>query len=104
MKASLKTLSFIFFISLFFHTCPAYSNAEEEASTQVKDRQILIDDCNKVIEVSVEDIKERLLKGASVHFLEEQEKSKMTIPAEWIMTALKKEYGVAKIDIRNALS
>ncbi len=102
MKSTFKTLSFIFFISLMLLACPLYSKAEEEASAQTKDIQLLISD-DKVIEVSLEDIKERFLKGQPVHFVEGQEDGKRTIKAELITTALEKEYGVEKIDIENAI-
>lgn len=116
MKTSFKTLSLIFFISLMLLTFPLYSWAEEEASTQNKDIQMIDNpyefggnydaekaDEYKIINVSVDDIKERLHKSEPVHFVEEQEESKRTIKAEWITSALKKEYGVEKIDIKNAI-
>jgi len=62
-------------------TCPLYSWAEEEASEQIKDIQIIDNpyefedykaDEYKVINVSIKDIKERLLKGEPVHFVEKQ--------------------------------
>ena len=57
----------------------------------------------KVINVSIEDIKERLLKGEPVHFVEDQDETKRTIKAQWITNALKKEYDVDKIDIKSAI-
>ncbi len=102
MKTTLKTLSSIFFISLMLFACPLYSRAEKEAPTQTKDIQLLIGD-DEVIHVSFEDIKERILKGEPVHFVEKQEEKKRTIKAEWITDALKKEYGVEEIDIKNAI-
>ncbi len=109
-------MSFIFFISLLLFTCPLYSRAEEGASAQTKDIQIIDNpyvsennyiknkaDDYKIINVSIEDIKERFLKGEPVHFVGNQEEGKSTIKAEWINEALKKEYGVEKIDIENAV-
>jgi uncharacterized protein YjbI with pentapeptide repeats len=81
--------------------CPLYSRAEEEASTQTKD--ILLNNGAKVIKVSIEDIKERLLKGEPVILEEEQVETKRTIKAEWITDVLKKEYGVKDISINNAI-
>ncbi len=102
MKATFKSLSLTFFISLMLLTCPLYSKAEEEAFAPTKDIQLLLSD-NKEIKVSLEDIKERLLNGEPVHFVENQEETKRTIKAEWITNALKKKYGVEKIDIKNAI-
>ena len=102
MKTTLKTLSFIFFISLMFFACSICSMAGKVASTQTKDIQLLTDD-DKVINVSIEDIRRRILKGEPVHFVKEQDEAKRTIKAEWITTALKKEYDVEKIDIKNAI-
>ena len=57
--------------------CPLYSNAEEEASTQTKDKQILIGDDN-VIKVSIESINESLfIKGEPFHVVVEQEEKSM---------------------------
>jgi len=105
MKTPTKALLFMFFISLLLLICPLHLQAEEEVSTQIKNIQILItdEDHKKVINVSIEDIKKRLLKGEPVHFVEKQDKAKRTIEAEWITNALKKEYGVEKIYIRNAI-
>ena len=126
MKTFFKSLSLIFFISLILLACPSYSRAEEKITTEIKD--ILIFDVpsrhvdhysksrrgyyysprNRTLEfqkikVSIEDIKERILKGQPVHFIEDQEDEKKTIEAEWITNALKKEYGVKKIYINNAI-
>ncbi len=70
MKLSFKTLSFIFFISLMLQVCPLYSRAEEEASAQTKDIQVIDNpyefgkfyvrnraDEYKKIKVSIEDIR-----------------------------------------------
>ncbi|MCP4269300.1 MAG: hypothetical protein GY777_27645 [Candidatus Brocadiaceae bacterium] len=51
----------------------------------------------------MDDIKERLLEGKKVHYVEDQEDKTKTIKVEWITNALKKEYGVEKIDIKNAI-
>lgn len=102
MKISFKTLSFIFFIPLLLLTFPLHSQAEEKVSTQTKDIKILIDD-GEVINVSIEDIKERLLKGERVRFVEKQEEDQRTIKSEWIIDALKIGNNVEKIDIKNAI-
>ncbi len=96
--------------------CPLYSRAEEEASAQTKDIQIIDNpyefgkhyvrnkaDEYKKIKVSNENIKERLLKGEPVYFVEKQVETKRTIKSEWIANALKKRFKVKKIDIRNAI-
>ncbi len=114
MKTTIKKLSLMFLASLMLLACPLYSRAEEEASTQTRDIQIIgnphefgdfydeyKDDEYKIINVSVWDIKERLLKGEPVCF--GTKLTSRTIKAEWITTALKKEYGVEKIDINNAI-
>ena len=111
MKTTFTILSLIFFISL---ACPLSSKAEEEAFTQTKDIQIIgnpyefgdyydeyRDDEYKIINVSVYDIKERLLKGEPIYF--GTKLTNRTIKAEWITNALKKEYSVEKIDINNAI-
>ncbi len=105
MKTSFKTLSLISFIPILLLIFPLHLQADEEASAQTKDIQIRVGEWNKrqVIKVSIEDIKERILKGEPVRFVEEQEEEKRKIKAEWITNALKKEYGVDKIDIRNAI-
>ena len=96
-------MSFIFFTLLMFFACPLYSRAEEEASTQTKDIQIMAGN-DEVINVSIEDIKERFLKGEPVHFVKKQVETKRTINAEWITNALNKEYSVTnKIYINNAI-
>ncbi len=95
---------------------PLYSRAEKVASTKTKDIQIIDNpyefggfyesanaDKYKKIHVSTEDIKERLLKGMSVHFVEDQVDRKRTIKSSWIINALKKKYYVERIDIRNAI-
>ncbi len=102
MKTSFKTLSLIFFISLIFFTCSLYSWAEEEVSTQTKDIQIIDNpyefgksydedkaDEYKITNVSIEDIKERLLKSEPVHFVKEQEEYKRTIESTLIIEAVK---------------
>ena len=62
----------MFFISLKLLTFPLYSWTEEESSTQTRGIQITVDTyLMEVINVSVEEIKERILKGAPVHFVEE---------------------------------
>ncbi len=114
MKTTLKKLSLIFFISLMLLAYPLYSRAEEESFTQTKDIQIIgnpyefgdyydeyRDDEYKIINVSVCDIKERLLKGEPICF--GTKLTSRTIKAEWITNALKKEYNVEKIDINNAI-
>ncbi len=101
MKTTLKSLSLIFSISLMLFACPFFSSAEAEVSTQTKDIQLLIDD--GVINVSIEDIKARLLKGEPVHFAEDQEHVKRVIKAEWVTDALKKENGVEEMNIINAI-
>jgi uncharacterized protein YjbI with pentapeptide repeats len=101
MKTSFNALPFIFFIFLMLFACPLYSRAEEEASTQTDD--IRIYEGNEIINVSMEDIKERILKGKPVLFAEDQEDGKRTIKAEWITNALKKEYGVERMNIGNAI-
>ncbi len=68
MKASLKLLSFIFFIPFLFLISTSHSQAGEESSIQ-----ILIADDKEVINVSIEEIKERILKGEPVHFVKDQE-------------------------------
>ncbi len=107
MKIPLKTLLFILSISLMFLACPFHSSAEEETSIQTKDIQILIgeDVENKVINVSTEGIRKRILKGEPVHFVEAQTEEKRTIKSNWIIDALKKkdEEKVEKIDIKNAI-
>ncbi len=103
MKTSFKKLSLIFFISLLLLIYPLCSQAEEEVLAQAKNIQILINNDEETINVSIEDIKERLLKGEPVHFGGEQEEEKRTLKAEWIRNVLRKEYGVEKIDIRNAI-
>ncbi len=116
MKTSIKTLSFIFFIPLTLLIFSLHSQAEEVVTAQIKDIQIIDNpyefgvsydkdkaDEYKIINVSIDDIKERLLKSKSVHFVKKQEEAKRTIKAEWITTALKKEYGVERIDIKNAI-
>ena len=95
---------------------PLYSRAEEEESAQTKDIQIIDNPYEfgfeydvfkthkyKITNVSIEDIKERLLTGEPVCFVGRQDKAKRTIKAKWIETALKKEYGVEKIYIINAI-
>ncbi len=81
MKTSFKTLSFIFFLFILLLIFPLHSQAEEESSTKTKDIQIFTykDDDETVINVSIEDIKERLFKGESVHFVEDQEDRKRII-------------------------
>jgi uncharacterized protein YjbI with pentapeptide repeats len=105
MKTTLKTLSFIFFISLILFIFPLHSQAEKESYTQTKEIQILVADEGREREVSVslEDIEERLLKSAPVHFVKGQEEEKRTMLFEWIIHAVKKKDGVDKIDIRNAI-
>ena len=100
MKTSLKTLSFIFFISFLLLISTSHSQAGEESSIQ-----ILITDDKEVINVSIKEIKERILKGESVHFVKDQEEDKRKIESEWIIEALKKKDGgnVEKIDIENAI-
>jgi len=103
MKPSLKTLSFMFFIPLLLLIYPLHSQGEEEASTQTKDIQIIDNphefgepyyeyrvDKHKKINVSKEDIKNRILDGKAVYFLKEQSVGKRTIESEWIDDALKK--------------
>jgi uncharacterized protein YjbI with pentapeptide repeats len=102
MKINFKILSYTFFISLMLLVCSLYSIAEEKASTQIKDIQILIGE-DELTKVSLDDIKERFLKGEKVHYVENQKDRKTTIKAEWITNALKKKYGVEKIDIKNAV-
>lgn len=102
MKTPFKTLSFIFVIPFMLLIFPLHSWAEEESSTQIKDIQILNSD-DEVIKISIEDIKERLLKSEPVHFVEKQGEDKRKIKAKWITNALKKEYGVEKIDIKYAI-
>ncbi len=102
MKTIFKVLPYTFFISLMLLFCSLYSRAEENASTQIKDIQILIGD-DELTNVSREDIKERFLKGEKVHFVENQKEEKKTIKAEWITNVLKKECSVEKIDIKNAI-
>jgi hypothetical protein len=65
MKTTFKARLFIFFIPLILLACSLCSWAEEEASTQIKDIQILVDNDKKAIKVSIEEIKERLLKGGT---------------------------------------
>ena len=101
MKTSFKTLSFIFFIPLLLLIYPLHSQAEEEASIQTKD--IKIYEGKEIIYVSIEDIKERILNGKPVNFVWNQEETKRTIKSKWITDALKKEYSVEKIDIKNAI-
>ena len=116
MKLSFKTLSFIFLISLMLQVCPLYSRAEEGEPAQTKDIQIIENpykfekhyvrnkaDEYRKIKVSNEDIRERLLKGEPVYFVEKQVETKRTIKSEWITNALKKKFKVKKIDIRNAI-
>jgi hypothetical protein len=103
MKTSLKKLSLIFFISLLLLLYPLRSQAEEEVFAQAKNIQILTNYDKETINVSIEDIRERLFKGEPVYFVEKQEEGKRTIKAEWIANALKKEYSVEKIDIQNAI-
>ena len=75
----------MFLISVMIQVCPLYSKAEEEASAQTKDIQIIDNpyefgkhyvrnkaDEYKKIKVSNENIKERLLKGEPVYFVEKQ--------------------------------
>jgi hypothetical protein len=101
MRTTFKTLPFIFIIPLLLLICPLNSQAEEEEAVQ-EDILILISD-HEVINVSTEDIKERLLKGEPVHFVKKQDKAKRTIEAEWITNALKKKYGVEMVDIKDAI-
>ncbi len=107
MKTSLKTLSFIFFISFLLLISPLHFLAGDESSTQTKNIQILIADDKEVINVSIEEIKERILKGEPVHFVKDQDEDKRTIESEWIIEALKKKHyyyeKVEKIDIENAI-
>ena len=116
MKTSFKTLSFLFFIPLLLLTYPLLSQAGEEASAQEKDIRIIDNPFEfgdkyyeyraykyKIINVSIDEIKERILKGEPVFFVEEQEETKRTIKSEWIIDALKKENGVEKIDIEKAI-
>ncbi|KKL95497.1 hypothetical protein LCGC14_1853980, partial [marine sediment metagenome] len=100
MKASLKPLSFIFFIPFLLLISTSHSQAGEESSIQ-----ILIADDKEVIDVSIKEIKERILKGEPVHFVKDQEEDKRKIGSEWIIEALKKKDGgnVEKIDIENAI-
>ena len=100
MKTSFKTLSLISFIPLLLLILPLHSQAEDEASVQTKDIQI--HEGKEIINVSIEDIKDRLLNGEAVHFVKKLEDGKRTIKSEWITNALKKEYGVEKIDIKSA--
>ncbi len=102
MKTTIKVLPYTFFISLMLLVCSSYSTAEENASTQIKDIQILVGD-DELSKVSLDDIKERFLEGKKVHYIEDQKNKTKTIKAEWITNALKKEYGVEKIDIKNAI-
>ncbi len=74
MKASLKSLSFIFFIPFLFLISTSHSQAGEESSIQ-----ILIADDKEVINVSIKEIKERILKGEPVHFVKDQEGDKRKI-------------------------
>ncbi|MHC4184293.1 MAG: hypothetical protein ACYSR0_13185, partial [Planctomycetota bacterium] len=81
MKTSLKTLPFIFFIPLLFLILPLHSWAEKEASAKEKDIQIIdnpyefgesydegrADEYN-IINVSIDEIKKRILNGEPVHF------------------------------------
>ncbi len=101
MKTPFKILSFIFFISLLLLISPLHIRAGEEASAQTKD--IKIYDEKKVINVSIEDIKERLFKGEPVHFVKDQEKEKRMIESRLITEALKKVYGIESIYIKNAI-
>ena len=101
MKTSFKTLSLISFIPLLLLILPLHSQAEDEASVQTKDIQI--HEGKEIINVSIEDIKDRLLNGEAVHFVKKLEDGKRTIKSEWITNALKKEYGVEKIDIKSAI-
>ncbi len=79
--------------------------AEKEASAQINDIQILVGNRGEetIINVSTEDIKYRLLTGMPVHFVKEQGDEKRAIKAVWITNALKREYGVEKIDISNTI-
>ncbi len=107
MKTTFKTLSFVFFVSLLLLVFPLHSPAGEETSIQTKDIQILVYNeelrVSEIINVSIEDIKERLLKGKTVNFVKDQEDRKREIKPEWITNALKIEDGVEKIDIKNAI-
>ncbi len=116
MKTTFKTLAFVLFISLMLFLFPLSLGAVEEASIQTKEIQIIDDpyelggyydenntDEYKIISVSIEDVKKRLLKGEPIYFAKEQEDEQRTIKAVWIINALKKGYGVEKIDIRNAI-
>lgn len=61
----------------------------------------MIADDKEVINVSIEEIKERILKGESVHFVKDQPEEKGTVESTLITEALKN--GVDKIDIKNAI-
>ena len=83
MKTSIKTLSFMFFGSLMLLIFPLHSQAKEETSTQIKDIRIIDNpyefgdkyyeynaDQHKKINVSIEKIKNLILNGKPVYFVD----------------------------------
>ncbi len=116
MNTSFKILSFMFFIPLLLLVPPLHSQAEEGVSTPAKDIRIIEnpyefgDKYNKdkagkckVVTIDVKGIKERILNGKPVCFVEVQDDEKKTIKSEWITNALKVGNHVIKIDIKNAI-
>lgn len=92
MQNILKILSLVFVISsLILWVCPVYAQTVEGGSVQTNDIQITIREKGKekVIIVSSEGIKSRIINGEEVHFVNKQDVGKRNINAQWINEAIK---------------
>ena len=69
-----------YLLCLFLLTFPTSSQAQiEKASFSSKNDMRIIDESNQNINVSIEDIKTRLLTGKRVHFVKNQRENKRII-------------------------
>ncbi len=115
MKIFFKTQAAIILISFTLLTFPLPSIAKEKVPTQTKNIQIISNPYqtydsygeplqvgNNIINVSIEDIKQRLLDHKPVQYMENQGAENRTINAEWITNALKKTLG-GGVFIRHAI-
>lgn len=89
----MKGVLIIFFLTWTTISTPLYLYGEEHPDIKIQENE-------KISSVSSREIERRILSGESVHFVQDQDNSKRTIPASLVIKAI--ENKVSIVDISNA--